>query len=107
MPIPSSITRVSMAFTSAGDNTIVAAVTGKMIHIWKIAFTTHAGEIIEFWDGASASGTSQGAYEFTAAGSLVLDSENFPVFDASPGNAFVAKLTTGVAIKGTAWITLS
>ena len=53
---------------SSGDNTIVAAVAGRPILVWQIAFTAAGAVNYIFKDGTA--GTAQsGAYILTAAGS--------------------------------------
>lgn len=107
MTAPNNVKTSVLAFTAAGDNTIIAAVAGAPLVIWKVAFTTHAAEIVAFYDGASPT-TPLGSFEFTAAGSLVLDGpEGFPLFRTTIGNALIANLATGVAIKGICWYSLA
>lgn len=108
MTAPNNVKTAVLAFTAAGDNTIIAAVAGSPIVVWKIAFTTHAAETIAFFDSASANLLALGSFEFTAAGSLVLDGpEGFPLFRTTIGNALIANLATGVAIKGIVWYSLA
>lgn len=106
MTAPNNTKVAVLGFTAAGDNTVVAAVAGSPIVVWAIFLTTHAAETVAFYDGASPT-TPLGTYEFTAAGTMALDNQNFPLFRTTIGNALIANLTTGVAIKGNLYYSLA
>lgn len=89
----------AITFASSGDNTCIAAVTGRPILVWKIAFTAAGAVNVTFKDGASTS--LSGAFQLTAAGSsMTLSYDGAPWFSTVPGNAFVVNLSGAVALAG-------
>lgn len=107
MTAPNTPKAIAITFSSSGDNTLVAASTGNPITVWKIAFTVHAAVNVVFYSGASPTTPLSGIYEFTSAGSMVLDGpEGFPLFRTVIGSAFVANLSGAVACGGNLWYTL-
>lgn len=98
-------TTAALSFSSSGDNTAVAASTGKTIKIWKLAFTVAGAVNPTFKDGASTS--LSGAFVLTANGSnLVFDYDGSPWWVTSPGNAFIINLSGAVALTGQVWYTI-
>lgn len=90
--------------TGTGDNTIVAAVTGRPIKVWKIFFTAAGAVNVTFKDGASTS--ISGAVQLTAAGSsFSLGYDGAPWFTTSTGNAFIINESGAVALSGTVYYT--
>lgn len=95
----------ALSFSSSGDNTAIAAATGKTIKVWKIAFTVAGAVNVTFKDGASTS--LSGAYVLTANGSnFVLDYDGSPWFVTQPGNAFIINLSGAVALTGQVWYSI-
>ncbi len=90
-------------FASNGDNTAIAAVTGTIINVWKIVFTTAAAVNVIFKDGSTA---LSGALIFGGNGSMVLYYDGSPHYVVSPGNAFIINLSGPVGIAGTVYYTL-
>lgn len=90
--------------TGTGDNTIVAAVTGRPIKVWKIWFTAAAAVNVIFKDGASTS--LSGATVLPSAGSLfTLAYDGSPHWVTSPGNAFIINSSGAVALTGEVYYT--
>jgi hypothetical protein len=95
----------AISFSSSGDNTCIAAVTGMPINVWKIWFTAANAVNVTFKDGASTS--LSGAAILTSNGSSF-----FAVYDGSPwwvtspGNAFVINLSGAVALTGQVYYSL-
>jgi hypothetical protein len=108
MTAPNNPKVANLAFsTSPADNTLVAAVTGQEVVVWKISFTIDAAAVITFYDGASTTTPLSGGYKFTGAGSMVLDGpEGFPLWRTARGNALIATLSAGVNVGGNIWYTL-
>jgi hypothetical protein len=96
-------TTAVVSAAASGDNTIIAAVTGAPIKVWKIAFTTAAAVNVVFKTGTTA---LSGAYVFGGNGSLVLYYDGSPHYIALPGSAFVINLSGAVGIAGTVWYTV-
>lgn len=84
--------------TGTGDNTIIAAVTGRSIYVWKIFFTCAGAVNVTFKDGTTA---LSGAIILTANGSsMSLSYDGAPWFSTTNGNAFVINSSGAVALSG-------
>ena len=89
-------------FNGAGDNTVIAGVSGNPIAIYAIVFTVAGATNITLKNGATA---LSGAFIFTGNGSsmtLPLQSSG-PWYSADTGNAFIMNLSIGVQVSGTIW----
>lgn len=107
MTAPNHPRSAPLTFSANGDNTVIAAVAGNALVVWKIALTTHAAVTITFASGAGTA-SPLGIYEFTTAGSLVLDGpEGFDLFRTAIGALFNMNLSGAVAVNGTVWYTYS
>lgn len=107
MSAPNHPKSAILTFSTGSDNTLVAAVTGVAIVVWKIAFTIDAAATLTFYSGASPTTPLSGAYKFTAAGSMVIDGpEGFELWRTAAGAALVGKLSAGVNVGGNLWYTL-
>lgn len=94
----------ALTFSTNGDNTIVAAVTGQAIVVWKIAFTIDAAATITFYSGASPTTPLSGGFKFTGAGAMVLDGpEGFELFRTASAALLNANLSAGVNVGGLLW----
>jgi hypothetical protein len=106
MTAPNNPTRASLTFSTGSDNTLVAAVIGRAIIVWKIAFTIDAAATLTFYSGASPTTPLSGGFKFASAGSMVLDGpEGFELFRTAAGAALVGNLTAGVNVGGIIWYT--
>lgn len=93
-------------FNSSGDNSAIAASTGKTIKVWKIWFTVAGAVNITFKDGTGGTALS-GATVLTQNGSsMTLYYDGSPHWVTSPGNAFVMNLSSGVAVTGQVYYTI-
>jgi hypothetical protein len=113
LPVPSyaqrgddvALTAADISISSSGDNTVIAAVTGKKIEVYKIWFVTNAAVNIKFKDGASTEFNAT-AVPFTAQGSsMALPFDGKSYWGTTSGNAFVINLSGAVAVTGRIWYT--
>jgi len=79
-----------------GDNTIIPAVAGKAILVWKIMDVVGGATNLTMKDGAGTNLT--GAIPLVANGSMVLPFDAQPWFKTSPGNAFIIN-SSGTTIQ--------
>ena len=103
--IPNIISEVKLGFASSGDNTIVAAVAGQVIRVYKIFFVVASAVSVKFKDGAGTDLTA--AMSLTGSGSFVLDFDPYPWVSTTSGNAFVINLSGAVQASGRLWYTQS
>lgn len=94
---------VPISASSSGDNTIVAAVTGKQIWVLKLALISNAAVNAKFQSGAS--GTDLTGLFYLAANTgfaLQQDSGNIacPWFKTATGALLNLNLSSGVAVGG-------
>lgn len=82
---------------SSGDNTIIAAVTGRAINVWKMWFTTAAAVNVVFKAGSTA---LSGTEVFGGNGSNFFPYDGSPYFYIPPNTAFVINLSGAVALGG-------
>ena len=89
-----------------GDNTIVAAVPGRAIWVWKMLNVVGAATNLTMKDGASTALT--GAMPLVANASIALPFDGQPWFRTSPGNAFIINSSgTTVQQSGNLWYSLA
>lgn len=84
--------------SSSGDNTIIAAVTGRAINIWQLSYTTAGAVSITYKAGSTA---LSGAYVYSGNGSDFRPYTGAPWFYIPPNTAFVINLSGAVGIAGT------
>lgn len=88
----------SVSFSSAGDNSAIAAVAGMAIYIEELLLTFASPVDVTLKAGSVVLGTYQG---ITA---LSLDQMKLGnLFVIPPGSDFIVNLSAGVACKGTVW----
>ena len=95
-----ALTDVAISSNSTGDITVVAAVAGKEIHVYRLVLVVDADTVLTFKDGASTNLT--GAMSMLGEGSIVLDYDGAPKawFATSSGNAFVINQTWTAQVSG-------
>lgn len=95
-----ALTDIIVNTNSTGDNTLVAAVPSRSIHIYRMMIVVSAATVLTFKDGAGTNLT--GPMTMTAGGSVVLDYDQGPLawFATSSGNAFVVNQTGTAQISG-------
>lgn len=87
----------NLAATSDGDNTVVAAVTGKRIVVLGYAFTVTAQGTVTFKDSSSTFGSHEVAQYGGVAYAGGLDA---PAFATAAGAALVVNVDTNVDALG-------
>jgi hypothetical protein len=96
-----------VSFNASGDNTIVAAVTGKVINIQRLFLVNGDGSTttqITFKDSTPTS--FSGAFPLIPAGSFTGDSEGgAPLFTTGTDKGFIVNSSAAVQISGTVWYT--
>jgi hypothetical protein len=96
-------TPIPISFSASGDNIIVAAVSGKIIRLYRLLLVVGAATSITFFDGTPGGTALSGAFPFSAGGSMVLDDSGDAWYMTSPGNALVLNNLNAVQVSGTAW----
>ena len=90
---------VDLDFAASGDNTVIAAVTGRPIRVWRMMVIANAAVNVVWKHGSTA--FNGHAWPITAQGSgWVLDMDNEPWFSTAPGEAFVMNLSGAVQMFG-------
>jgi len=101
-PLPGNdLTGAAINASSTGDNTIVSAVSGKNVLVFKIFFVSSAATTVTFKDGTSTNLT--GAVTLAAGGSFVLDLDSEPWFTTTAGNAFIINQSGTAQLSGRAY----
>jgi hypothetical protein len=89
-------------FASAGDNTLVTGISGKIISVFKIFFVVSLPTNLIFKDGTGGTALT-GAIPVPANGSLTFTFDTTPWFTASFGNNFVLNQSSTAQISGTVY----
>lgn len=105
LPTTARTTQASLNIAASGDNTVVAAVVGQTIRVWKILLVANAAVNIRFKDGAATDLTA--TINLTANQGIVLDLDAEPWFLTSAGNAFIINLSAAVQVSGRVYSTQS
>jgi hypothetical protein len=89
----------TIAFSNTGDNTVVAAVTGRSIHVMEIQFTNDTATNITFKSGSNS---LTGALRLAANSSDTLQAanENTPKFVCNPSEDFIINQSGTANIGG-------
>lgn len=87
-----------ISFSSSGDNTVVSAVAGQSIRVYRMTFVVSADTVITIKDGASTGLT--GAMTFFAGGAYVLEWQDVPWYTTTTGNAFIINQTGTAQVSG-------
>ena len=94
---------IAIAFSSSGDNTVVAGLTANPIRVYGLVATVNGATNITFKDGSTA---LSGALILTGNGSsFTLPLTDEPYFTTTIGNAFVMNSSSAVAVSGICWYT--
>lgn len=86
-----------ITFAASGDNTIIAAVAGKRVYVFRLYFILGATSNITFKRGTTA---LSGAMPFGANQGMVLDPTECPWHQTDPGEAFVINSSNAVQVSG-------
>ena len=97
-----ALTDAVVSSNSTGNITVVAAVAGKEIHVYRLLIVVDAATVLTFRDGASTNLT--GAISMLANGSITLDYDGGSKawFSTTTGNAFVINQTGTAQVSGKA-----
>lgn len=97
----------AISCSTVGNNTIIAASSGKAIKVYKMFFVVDSGVSITFYDSTTTA--MSGAMKFVGNQGIVLDMDGNndpqPWFNVTPGNAFVFNLSDAVQVSGTIYYT--
>lgn len=97
-------TRASFTFSSAADNTIIAADAANKLRIYALMFTCDSPVSIKLGEGGPTYWT--GPMKFGLGGGLLLTQQGEPHFMTSAINkAFLMNLSAAVVVSGTVWYT--
>ena len=97
------LTRTAIDTASSGNNTLIAAATGRRLVIHRVFLVPASSVTVKFRDGASTDLTGA----MTLAALFRLDVEDNPWFTTSVGNAFVMNLGGAVQVSGAVYHTLA
>lgn len=86
-----------ISFAALGDNTIIAAVAGKKIFIFRLYFIVAAATNITFKKGATA---LTGAMPFNTNQGIVLDPTECPWHQTEIAEAFIINSSIAVQVSG-------
>lgn len=87
--------------SSAGDNTIIAGQTGKVISVYRLKLSLDTEETVQIKAGSRAlSGPEMMAAQ-------VLDYDDTPYYRTAAGEAFIISLGSSVQCGGTVWYRIS
>lgn len=93
-------------FNSSGDNTAIAAVSGKAIKVWKIMFTVAGAVNVTFYNGLSGTALSGAFIMANNGSSFLLYYDGSPHWVTSPNTAFNINLSGAVALTGQIWYSI-
>lgn len=88
----------SIDFSSTGDNTVIAGISGQTIRVWRIFFVLSAATNLTFKNGSIS---LTGAMSMAANGSFLLDLQGDPWFVTSSGNNFIINQSGTAQVSGT------
>ena len=101
-----SVQLAAVNFSASGDNTLVAAVAGKLIQLVRIFVVVAAATNLTFKDGTGGTALS-GPIPMAANGSITLDIApvtDFPWYSTSNvANNLVLNSSAAVQVSGTIW----
>ena len=96
-------TQAPITFSASGANTLVAAVGGKTVRVWKLLLVVAGATVLTFQDTAAAAFT--GAMTMTTGGSIVEDFDTEPNYLTTVGKGFAINSTNAVQVSGSIWYT--
>lgn len=98
------LTQIGVNQTTSGDLTIIPAVVGKTIRVYRVFLMSSVAGSITPKDGATA---FCGPLPFSANGGLIMDFDGEPWFTCTPGNAFVINMSAAGQLSGRVGYTVS
>jgi hypothetical protein len=106
LPLTTTVSSTNINASTAGNNTLIAGVSGKTIRVFKVALVFSVGGTVIFQDGNSTA--LSGPMVLNAGATIVLDMDvTNPWFLTSAGNGFVVNLAGGAAVGGVIYYTQS
>lgn len=96
--VTANLSSASINFSTTGDNTIIAGVSGQTIRVFKAFFNVSAATNITFKDGAATNLT--GALNLSSGQGMTLDFDSEPWFITSAGNAFIINQSGTAQVSG-------
>jgi len=96
------ITALPFNIGTATQTSVVAAVAGQRVRVYKLAITAAAAENITFLDGTTA---LTGAITMSTGQPLVLPMDGNPWLVTSAGNALNITPTSAAVLAGVIWFT--
>jgi hypothetical protein len=104
-PTTASLSSVSINAAANGNNTLIAAVGGQTIRVFKMFMVAAANVDVILRDGAATDLT--GVMSLSKYGSVTLDLDGEPWFITAAGNAFVINLSAATQMSGRIYYTQS
>ena len=102
-PAEASPYTVAIVSSTAGTISVVPAVTGQVVKVYRFYLVSSGTATVTPQDGTTA---ISGGVPLVANGSFVLAADGIPWFVTSPGNAFqLANSGSGVTISGAVYYT--
>lgn len=98
------LTQIGVNQTVSGDLTIIPAVAGKTIRVYRVFLMSSVSGNLTPKDGAAA---FCGPLPFSANGGIIMDFDGEPWFTCSPGNAFVINVSAAGQLSGRIGYTVS
>jgi hypothetical protein len=96
--------QADISISASGDNTVVAAVSGRPIKVHQIFLVANAAVNVKFKDGAS-SDLNATAINLSSGGAITLQYTGQPWWVTTVGNAFIINLSGAVACTGRVYYT--
>ena len=93
------LSQTPINFAASGNNTVVAAVAGKGIYVYRMYFTVAGATNITIYNGTTP---LTGAIPLATNGSYVLDFSGIPWYTVTAGNAFIINSSAAVQVSGAA-----
>jgi len=91
------LTQIGVNQTASGDLTIIPAVAGKVIRVYRVFLMSSVAGMLTPKDGATA---FCGPLPFAANGGLIMDFDGEPWFTCTSGNAFVINMSAAGQLSG-------
>lgn len=106
MAIASEVQRAAIAATTAGDNTLVAAVAGKQIRVLSLVLVASGGANTVRLESAAGGTALTGAMDLAADGQLLLPYNPAGWCDTVAAELLNLELSAGTAVAGLLTYTL-
>ena len=98
-----NLQRAVINSAAGGDITVVSAVSGQIVRVYKLVLNTVTASALTPKDGASTA--LSGALNFGATDTRHWPMDGTPWYMTSAGNAFIINSSNAVQVSGTAYFT--